>query len=325
MLQVITDAVKEDKNRQKWFGDTAHETLTGTAPNIAPSGTADADYTPYQGMWTKLFVDILAGTIPAAQVVTITSVSHVAKIATWTLSAITTGTTSLTVNGVAYTQAFNASIDQTVDDWIASHETTIEARGGINGVNLAKGGAGAIVFTAKYPGQGFNISDTGTGTWTESAITVAVAESALASDAAEAILEDMLDAQTTELIQYNNEEKIIFCTYSLWRNYVQTLKNVTNEAGQSTIVNGQKQYLYEGVPVLPMPQWDKVIAADFNNVYKHRALLTVKNNMVFGTDGAQEDGAIDSWYNKDLEMRRFRVKYRAGITYKHKELIVVAR
>jgi hypothetical protein len=283
------------------------------------------NYKEYNGFWQRIIADVAAGTIPAAQKITMSNAA-VARVTTQTLTSFTTGTTSLTINGTAYAEAFDTDIDTTVDNWVASHATTINARAGLNGVTVAKGGTGALTFTAQHAGQGHTVAKTAgsSGTWTESAVTAAAKASALTTDEADAAFEDMIDAMPSEMRQFKSEARIM-CTGSMYRNYVQTLKGTGTSEADKVLVDGVGMtHTYEGIPLIPMWQWDDIITDDFNSIYPHRAILTIPKNFVFGTDGAQDDQAVESWYNQDEQMVRQRVKYRAGTQYIHPELIVVA-
>ena len=46
--------------------------------------------------------------------------------------------------------------------------------------------------------------------------------------------------------------------------------------------------------------------------------------MIFGTDGLLDNEDIETWYNPDLQVRRYRVQYKAQTAYLHPELLVLA-
>ena len=81
---------------------------------------------------------------------------------------------------------------------------------------------------------------------------------------------------------------------------------------------------FEGFPVVSRPEWDKWIKADENSVYPHRVIFAPMANLLFGTDGANDDKDVETWYNQEAQMRRYRVQYKAQTAYLHKELIMTA-
>ena len=77
------------------------------------------------------------------------------------------------------------------------------------------------------------------------------------------------------------------------------------------MLNGVNVPSYEGYPVLIRPDWDTWIAGYENGILPHRALFTTQRNMIFGTDGLLDNEDIETWYNPDLQVRRYRVQYKA--------------
>ena len=90
------------------------------------------------------------------------------------------------------------------------------------------------------------------------------------------------------------------------------------------MLNGVKVPTYEGFPILVRPEWDKWIKASFNDILPHRAVLTTQKNLIFGTDATSDSEMMETWYNQEAQMRRYRVQYKAQTAYLHKELIVLA-
>jgi hypothetical protein len=90
------------------------------------------------------------------------------------------------------------------------------------------------------------------------------------------------------------------------------------------MLNGFKVPSYEGIPILVRPDWDIWISSSFNGLLPHRAILTTQKNLLFGTDGTSDSEMIETWYNPDIQQRRYRVQYKAQTAYFHKELIVLA-
>jgi hypothetical protein len=131
----------------------------------------------------------------------------------------------------------------------------------------------------------------------------------------------MLDVVTPEMHEF---DLLFMITSSMWRNLVHTMKNRETAWGDAVMRNGVKVPTYEGIPVIVRPDWDKWIAVAHNSIQPHRALLTTSKNLLFATDGTSDSEMIETWYNQEAQMRRYRVQYKAQTAYIHKELLVLA-
>nr|AKH47525.1 hypothetical protein [uncultured marine virus] len=326
VLPLIAQAIAKDKNRMVWHCDTKQEAMTGTAPDRTMTGAADADNNVYTGLWTHFFNDFAATTIPADQKLTLSN-AGVAKVYAITLASISAGSISLTVNGTAYTEAFHTDSATTVTNWHTSHKATIEARGGYTSkLTITDDASAKLTFTANHKGGSFTVALTSagtSGTWTANTNTVAVIQPVLGTDIAQTTMGLMLDGIPEEALDHEND-MIFLCTRSWARNYLASLKGEVLESSFRIMQNGQKVLQYEGHDVITVALWDEEIKNLNNAVYKHRCVLTTKKNLLFATDGASDDKAVETWYNTDAEMRRFRVKYRAQTAYKYSGLIVLA-
>ena len=320
MLPIIAQAGQQDLVRQMFFAHTSQEELTSGIPN----GTADDDFTGYTGFMTHFFKDLYSGAIPSAQHIGVTSATtavRAEKIQTYT--AGTDSAVVLTINGVAYTQAYASSATITMANWLATHKATIEARGGINGVIVTNPSAGAIKCVGKYKGQDFifTAAVTGTGTMAATGAVAGVKAGALTTGEADSTLEYMIDAARPELFEF---PLVFMVTRSMWRNLVHTIKGKTGDLPLTMMLNGVNVPSYEGYPVLIRPDWDTWIATYQNGIQPHRALFTTQQNLIFATDGLMDPQDIESWYNPDLQMRRYRVQYKAQTAYLHSELLMLA-
>lgn len=319
VLPIVAQASSDDLIRQMFFADETKENKDGSG---VITNVADDDYQVYTGFWPRWFRDVQSGAIPAAQKIAITTVA-VKQTVTETLTGTTAGTIILTVNAKAYSQVFNTDIATTVTDWITTHAADIAGRGSLTGVIVTSGGAGAIDFIAEHAGAPFTVveTDAGTGgTWTATAVVANVKAGALGTDEADNVMEKMIDAMPSELQEF---EPIFIVTRSFWRNYVKTLKNLGTELAHETTISGQKVFNYEGFTMWVRPEWDKHIAADEFDIYPHRAVLTTKENLLFATDGLTDSEDIETWWNPDLQQRRYRVQYKGQTLHLHQELVVL--
>ncbi|MFZ4413496.1 MAG: hypothetical protein ACOYOV_10470 [Bacteroidales bacterium] len=320
MLPIIAQAGQNDLVRQMFFADPDHEALVTSKPN----GAIDDNYSGYTGFMTHFLKDIANGTIPASQHVKIqTATSAVKKEQIITYTAGTDTKIGVTVNGVLYEQAFATNANTTIANWLATHKTTIEARAGINGVIVTNPSGAQIKVVSKYAGQDFALTNsvTGTGTFASSGLITAVKPGSLAVDETDATLEAMIDNMLPELTEFN---PVFMLTRSMYRNLVHTFKKRGTDLADSVMLNGFKVPSYEGIPILIRPDWDIWIASSFNGLLPHRAILTTQKNLLFGTDGTSDSEMIETWYNPDIQQRRYRVQYKAQTAYFHKELIVLA-
>jgi len=320
MLPIIAQAGQQDLIRQMFFSDPAKERFENGIPN----GTLDDDFSGYTGFMTHFLNDLYAGVIPAAQHVNIsTSVTGVRSEKILTYAANSDATITVTINGVDYSQPYATSSAATVAAWLVAHKASIEARGGLNGVVVSNPSGGQIKVVSRYCGQAFSFvgSASGNGQFNLTHEVDPVKPGSLAADEADATLEAMIDAARPEMHEF---PLVFMVTRSIWRNLVHSIKRKTGDLPITMLLNGLNVPSYEGYPVLIRPDWDTWIAGYHNGILPHRAMLTTQKNMIFGTDGVMDHEDIETWYNPDLQVRRYRVQYKAQTAYLHPELMVLA-
>lgn len=319
MLPLIAAAGQDDLVRQMFFANPIAEVLAAGIP----TGVIDTNYSGYNGFMSWLLSDIKNGVIPANQHINIASSVSAAKaekILTYTAGTDTA--IVVTINGLTYTQPYAANATTTVTNWLNTHKAAIEARADILGVIVTATGP-AIKVVSKCKGQDFTFTATvnGSGTFAASGVLPAVKAGKLAENEADTTLEAMIDAITPEMHEFDLNFLI---TSSMWRNLVHTLKNRETVLGDAVLKNGAKVKTYEGYPIIVRPDWDKWIGAAQNGIHPHRAMLTTSKNLLFATDGTADSDMIETWYNQEAQMRRYRVQYKAQTAYIHKELIILA-
>jgi hypothetical protein len=320
MLPIIAQAGQQDLIRQIFFADPKHEVLASAKPN----GTVDVNYSGYTGLITHLLADLYSGTIPSGQHIKIaSSVTGVKAEKILTYTANTDTKITVTINGVAYEQAYSTDSATTVANWLTTHKATVEARAGINGVVVTNPTGAQLKVVSKYAGQSFDFTAaaTGSGSFASSGIVAAVKPSTLSEDESDATLEKMIDAMPSELLELN---PIFFITRTMWRNLLKTWKSLGTETANDIVFRGVKVPTYEGIPVIVRPDWDLWIKSSYNDLLPHRALLTTQKNLLFATDATTDSEMMETWYNQEDQKRRYRVQYKAQTAYLHKELIVLA-
>ncbi|QDP49426.1 MAG: hypothetical protein Unbinned2716contig1000_7 [Prokaryotic dsDNA virus sp.] len=155
--------------------------------------------------------------------------------------------------------------------------------------------------------------------------------SVLTTDTARDKFQAMIDAMPSEGME-DRSQLVIMASRSLCDNYRATLRSGGQELAYLSMTDGTPQLSYQGIPIVEMGLWDSVIGADAastapapqntaNDLDGHLAVLTVKNNIVVGTDYDSVSGA-DMWYNRDEKENRFRLEYVVGTNYKNDELTV---
>jgi hypothetical protein len=321
ILPVIADAGQQDIIRQMYFANPTQETLSSNVP----TGIIDPNYSGYSGLLSLFCNDLFSGTIPSAQHVNIVSGTTAVKqekYLTFTYGATTTDI-RITVNGVEYIELYTTSAAVTITNWFTHWGATIMARSGINGVVVQNTSAGVIKISSKYGGQAFTAAGiaTGGGSFGESGLISPVKTGSLGTDEADTTMEAMLDVMPPELMEF---DPVFMITNSMWRSLVKTFKNFATPMGNDVLLHGVKVPSYEGIPILVRPEWDKWIKASFNDILPHRALLTTQKNLIFGTDATTDSEMMETWYNQEAQMRRYRVQYKAQTAYLHKELVVLA-
>jgi hypothetical protein len=320
MLPLIAQAGQDDLLRQMFFANPAAETFSSGIH----TGVIDENYSGYTGFMTWLMNDLFAGVIPSAQHINIaTSTAAVKQELVLTYTASTDSKIIVTINGVDYEQAYATNATTTVVNWLASHKAAIQARGGLNGVIVTNPSGAAIKVVSKYKGQSFRFTAvaSGSGTFASSGAVAAVKAGSLATDEADTTLENMLDAVTPEMNEFDLNFMI---TKTMFRNLVKTYKARNTILGDTVLKNGLKVPTYEGIPIIVRPDWDKWILSAQNGIQPHRAMLTTSKNLLFATDGTSDSEAIETWYNQEAQMRRYRVQYKAQTAYIHKELLILA-
>lgn len=319
-------ALKADLQRQIFFGNTTKTTMSS---DIA-SATADTNYNVYNGLWTRIISDIASTTIPAAQFLDINSTTYldtagVKQVATCTLTG-SSGTANITFNGTAYLATFTTDLTTSAANFVTSHGATIAARFG--GAVVTSSGAG-IIFTANVAGVGFTatnaVNASGNLAGTTAATTANVKRGAIKTDGALLALKAAY-TRMPSVLRKNKDLCKFIVTASVADNYRSTMEGNTSGASESytATINGMKVLAYRGIQIIERSEWDDIINEDFGDMYPHRILLTIPQNLVFGTDGESNDMMVEFFYDKIGQENIWRCEYKAGTEYVHPDYIVAA-
>lgn len=324
IMSIFVDGIAADIQRILWMGDTVAEVVT----TDIPTGVADANYNVIDGFWKKVIEDVDSAVIPAAQMLDINSTTYldaaaVKQVYTNTITG-SAGLVSITINGTAYTQAFNTSLTQTATDFAASHATTILAR--VGGNVLTSSGTD-IILTAGVAGCAFTAVAASSGgiTDSEAATTANVDTGAVKTDAALAMFKAMYAKMPSSLRKRKMEVKF-YVTASVADNYRDTMESSSagSDSSYNAVIDGVRKMAYRGIEIVEFLMWDDVINADLGDCRPHRALLTIPKNFIIGMDGASDDTNIEMFYDQTTQNNVFRAEWKMGVEYLHEDYIVVS-
>lgn len=103
---------------------------------------------------------------------------------------------------------------------------------------------------------------------------------------------------------------IILCTQSVADNWALERQSKNLDTSFKLMETGLVGPRYNNLEIIPRPEWDRIIAADFNKSgvlnLPHRAVLTTKENLQLGFDSYDAATNVDSWYNKETKYTHMR-------------------
>ena len=330
MLQkVLTEmfmmGLASDVYRQAWLADTVKEGVTSSVQN----GVADTAYNMYDGFW-KLIMNN-AATAPSATQIKRIAVTDgaVAQVQTVTMSVDAAGSGNINIDGVDYLSTRDTNATTTFNNFRTAYSTALAARG------YALSGTSTLIVTATIVGRPMQAitftSVSGTYACTIAATVANTAPAALSAGEAHTILTSLWTGAPKELKQIPKNMKAFYVGDLVYENLIAYLESTGwTTAGYANLVNGTQEILtFRGIPVINLG-WDYHLDADFAHVstelwaYPHRVIYSAYDNLILGIDGANEFNSYDFWFNKDLEMNRWRAKLIMGVQYAHPKLMAVA-
>ena len=137
---------------------------------------------------------------------------------------------------------------------------------------------------------------------------VTISENAGANYAAQALVEanvqgylKSLTAKASPLLK-QMDGNIIICTQSFYEAYKGSLQGTSIESMYVNLVTGVKTLSYDGKPLIPVPEFDALIEAYYDNGTKldnpHRAIYTNPGVLAVGVDEMGNFAEVDVWYDK---------------------------
>lgn len=106
--------------------------------------------------------------------------------------------------------------------------------------------------------------------------------------------------------------------------------NKGSELQWSAIFDGITRTTYKGIELVAIPFWDEIIrtyeAVSGGNAWNkpHRALYTIKDNLLLGSESANEIAELDVWFEKKEQMNYILAKDTIGTLIAQDDLLQVA-
>ena len=318
VMELFMRAIESDLQTQIWLGDTNAEVTSSSVK----TGVADTFMNVYNGFWTKIIADFGASTIPSAQRVTMSNAA-VAQVDTITLTG-TSGTCNITVMETAYLATFTTSLTVSAANFVTSHATALLARGIVVTSNTD-----TVILTSSIAGVPFGVSSissavTGDLSGSRAATTANTVAADLTTDEAMTAFESLRAAATNELMA-DYGRAVLYVSRSMVENYKESLQAIgAGEQAYTATVDGVNRLLWDGRPIIVKANWDTIIANKLGGAYPHRALLTLPEALIFGTDGSNDSMNIEIFYDATTQVNFFRAEYKAGVQYRDTKYITAA-
>ncbi|RFP65934.1 hypothetical protein D0N36_06940 [Hymenobacter lapidiphilus] len=107
---------------------------------------------------------------------------------------------------------------------------------------------------------------------------------------------------------------VIMATQSIIDNWAALRKTAQLETSFKLVETGLVGPTFDGIMVMPMPEWDEILNEDFNKNgvidRPHRAVLTTITNLQLGFDSYDEATQLESWYEKKDKETHKRANYK---------------
>lgn len=112
--------------------------------------------------------------------------------------------------------------------------------------------------------------------------------------------------------------------FELYESYLSALNG--SEVSYKNTTDGLDTLKFRGIDVIKMDLWDQVFEEDFPSDFGNgRIVLHVKEEaLIVGLDAEGDETKIESWYSKDDDVQKYRVRYKVGTKIKFNEMMSVA-
>jgi len=300
VLPIIAQAGQQDLIRQMWFADTA---------------SPDADYSPYDGFFKLFKTAVTAGNVSHIPMGT----AYLPEVVDIVIGgSVGNGdVATFTINGVVYvrnvTVNFNSSF---LPNWVNEHSAALLALG----ITATHNSSDAITLTADFALAVTAVFDGGSSATATPSTISSYTALALATDEVDDTMDAMMASMPNEMLAL---KPIFRMSRRAYRNLFSTWKNLGTEIANLVQFNGIPTPHYEGIPIIVHPEWD-TYAPEVGYTTPGFIVLAPQQNLLFATDGASDKESIESWYNQEEQMRRYRVQYKAATAFLHNDLLMLA-
>lgn len=139
------------------------------------------------------------------------------------------------------------------------------------------------------------------------------------------LFNDMADNSPYALKMAPDSDKVIVASGSIVDALRRDLNNPVNNTGTFAAFKNGTKMTFNGIPIIRNDQINQVIATDFSPsgtpTRPHRMWMTQRNNIVVGTNDANEMSDLLMWYSMDNDDTRMRAKFDLGIQIRDENLI----
>ena len=281
VLEVLANSVKEFIIRLLWFSDTA---ATNTIVEELPTAAA-TEQTTGQAIVGTVYAGVTASTEGAVKC-------------------------SLANKTIVYLAAAAAEGNAVAETLYYSKDT-------VNKITIYSGGTITPGVNASYFTilNGF-FKQIETQYTANAAQRVTVSENAGVSYSAQALAKTNVQGYLESMVYgaditlRSKADSFILCTQSFYDGYSKSLQGLSLDGLYSNLINGQKTVTFNGIPLIPLPIWDKIILSYYNNGVKlvnpHRAVYTHKDFLAVGLDSIASFS--DANVRHDLDSRRVKIE-----------------
>jgi hypothetical protein len=144
-----------------------------------------------------------------------------------------------------------------------------------------------------------------------------------------ALLRDMWKGSSNLLKAVPKSKLTFWVTGSIFDNITDSLRGTgsVTEAAFQNIQKGVEDLTIDGVKVRPVRIWDTELEDSTNPLYgttRHLALLTAKENHIFGVENGADLNKIEGWYERKDRKYYFEGDMKFGYQYLHCDLQTIA-
>jgi hypothetical protein len=140
----------------------------------------------------------------------------------------------------------------------------------------------------------------------------------LAADRAINVFEELLTGPAIDSRLIGDDNRVIYCTASLFNNYKKYLRSFPNiDASYERIEGRYDSLMFDGVRIISISDWDRIIRADFDNgtTYDlpHRAVLTTRDNLPVGVDASEALSDVQVFFDPVTELNHVKGGYKMDV------------